>query len=159
MSLPPLPPAIEVYRKQIDTHLSQYQALNTIQEKTKVDKVLIALVGVLFVSISVLFNVLHVFTTNMIATVVPAVRFLEAAQKGDVDTMKTFGFYFLVLSVIDLIEDLVYDSILYYNPYWWAQKLILVSWMFFPQYLGAKTLYNLVAPYYAQISGSSKKAE
>ncbi|TPX59875.1 hypothetical protein CcCBS67573_g09044 [Chytriomyces confervae] len=139
-----------------DTHLSNYKTLNQIEEQTKVSKVYIALAGILFVSISVLFNVLHVFTTNVIATVVPAIRFMDAAQKGDTDAMKTFGFYFVVLSALDLLEDLFYDYILFYNPYFWAQKLLFVSWMFFPQYLGAKTLYNLVAPHYAQLVAPAK---
>ncbi|KAI8606968.1 hypothetical protein BC830DRAFT_1175855 [Chytriomyces sp. MP71] len=150
--------AVEVYRKQLDTHLSNYKTLNQIEEQTKVSKVYIALAGVLFVSISVLFNVLHVFTTNVIATVIPAVRFLEAAQKGDVEGLKTFGFYFVILSALDLVEDLFYDYILYYNPYFWAQKLLFVCWLFFPQYLGAKTLYDLAAPHFAQLTGT-KKAE
>ncbi|KAI9336336.1 hypothetical protein BDR26DRAFT_491644 [Obelidium mucronatum] len=110
--------AVEIYRKQLDTHLSNYKTLNQIEEKTKVSKVYIAIAGVLFVSFSVLFNVLHVFTTNVIATVVPAIRFLDAAQKNDTETMKVFGFYFLLLSVIDVFEDLFYDYVLYYNPYW-----------------------------------------
>ncbi|KAI8836439.1 hypothetical protein BJ741DRAFT_605482 [Chytriomyces cf. hyalinus JEL632] len=148
--------AVEIYRKQFDTHLSNYKTLNQIEEQTKVSKVYIALAGILFVSISVLFNVLHVFTTNVIATVVPAIRFMDAAQKGDTDAMKTFGFYFVVLSALDLLEDLFYDYILFYNPYFWAQKLLFVSWMFFPQYLGAKTLYNLVAPHYAQLVAPAK---
>ncbi|KAI8615500.1 hypothetical protein BC830DRAFT_1256280 [Chytriomyces sp. MP71] len=148
--------AVEIYRKQFDTHLSNYKTLNQIEEKTKVSKVYIALAGILFVSFSVIFNVLHVFTTNVIATVVPAVRFMEAAAKGDVEGLKTFGFYFLMLSVLDILEDLFYDYLIFYNPYFYAQKLLFVCWMFFPQYLGAKTLYNLIAPQFAQLVGAKK---
>ncbi|KAJ3063309.1 ER membrane protein DP1/Yop1, partial [Rhizoclosmatium hyalinum] len=155
MATPQLPPQVEEYRKNLDKHLSQYKTLNQIEAQTKVNKVYIAIAGVVFVAISVLFNVLHVFTTNIIATVVPAIRFLDAAQKNDVEGMKTFGFYFLLLSLVDTFEDLFYDWILYYNPYWWAQKLILVSWLFFPQYLGAKTIYNLIAPHYAKLTGAA----
>ncbi|KAJ3211496.1 hypothetical protein HDU82_005747, partial [Entophlyctis luteolus] len=138
------------------THLSQYKALVQAEQATKVSKVYIALAGILFVSFSVLFNVLHVFTTNVIATVVPAIRFLEAAQKGDVESLKVYGFYFALLAAIDVGEDLFYDYILYYNPYWWAQKLVLVGWLIFPQYLGAKTLYHAVAPHFAKLTGAAK---
>ncbi|KAJ3201126.1 hypothetical protein HDU82_008346 [Entophlyctis luteolus] len=121
--------------KTMNNHLSQYKALVQAEQATKVSKVYIALAGILFVSFSVLFNVLHVFTTNVIATVVPTIRFLEAAQKGDVESLKVYGFYFSLLAIIDVSEDLFYDYILYYNPYWWAQKLVLVGWLIFPQYL------------------------
>ncbi|ORY38745.1 hypothetical protein BCR33DRAFT_853730 [Rhizoclosmatium globosum] len=75
MATPQLPPQVEEYRKNL------VQDLNQIEAQTKVNKVYIAIAGVVFVAISVLFNVLHVFTTNIIATVVPAIRFLDAARR------------------------------------------------------------------------------
>ncbi|KAJ3090467.1 hypothetical protein HK100_007439, partial [Physocladia obscura] len=120
------------------SYLTQSKTLTLVEQRTSVSKVYIAIAGTLFVAFSVLFNVLHVFTTNVIAVTVPAVRLLEAAQSGDIETLKVYGFYFVLLAVIDVTEDLFYNYILYYNPYWWAQKLILVAWLIWPQYLGAK---------------------
>ena len=87
------------------------------------------------VSISVFFNIFAGFTTNILGLAYPSFRFLDAAQKGDIELLKTFGTYFTIFAAVDTLEKVILDVLIYYFPFYYVVKLVFLAWLVLPGYM------------------------
>ncbi|KAJ3219672.1 ER membrane protein DP1/Yop1 [Dinochytrium kinnereticum] len=147
----------EAYRQQFDHYLSKFRTLNQLEAITKIPKVIIALVGYLAISISVFFNIYASFTTGLISVIYPTYRLLEAIQKKDQEGVNVFGFYFCLISIVNTLEIVILDTVLAYMPYYYVAKVFSLGWLFFPGYMGARTVYGFIAPHFAAFIEEPKK--
>ncbi|KAJ1556772.1 ER membrane protein DP1/Yop1, partial [Cladochytrium tenue] len=140
-------------------YLSKFRTLNLIEARTTVPKVYIALVGYLLVSLSVFLNIFAGFTTGVLGLVYPLYRFLEAGQKGDTEGLKSFGFFFAILSLLTTVEEVFLSTILYYFPFYFVMKLVFVFWLMLPGYQGAHLLYGLVSKQFTTFTTEDPKKQ
>ncbi|KAJ3295986.1 hypothetical protein HDU79_007778 [Rhizoclosmatium sp. JEL0117] len=124
--------------------LMQYPLIQQISGGTKLPATYVVEVLLVSMVVSMLLQVGHLFITNLVASIIPAVLFMNASRDVNVHKIKALGFYFLVVAAINLVEELLQERHLdaYIPRIWWFTKLTLVVWMFW--FDGAEILYEPV---------------
>ncbi|KAI9785004.1 MAG: ER membrane protein DP1/Yop1 [Geoglossum umbratile] len=139
---------------QIDKELSKYEILNNLERQTSVPKVyaFLGLAGVYFFLI--FFNIAGQFLVNTAGFILPAYYSLGAlfsAGKADDTQWLT---YWVVYAFLTVFESAI--SAVYWFPFYYTFKFVLVMWLALPQTNGAHIVFrSLIQPVFARHFSSS----
>lgn len=139
---------------QIDKELSKYPALNRFEKQTSVPKVyaFLGLVGVYFFLI--FFNIAGEFLVNFAGFLIPGYYSLDAlfsASKVDDTQWLT---YWVVYAFLTVLESAV--NAVYWFPFYYTFKFVLVLWMALPQTGGAQVVFrSFIHPFFARFFSQS----
>jgi len=125
---------------QLDKELSKYPALNHFEKQTSVPKVyaVLGLAGLYFFLI--FFNIAGEFLVNIAGFVIPSYYSLNAlfsASKVDDTQWLT---YWVVYAFLTVFESAV--SAVYWFPFYYTFKFVLLLWMSLPQTGGAQIIFR-----------------
>ncbi|KAF2654244.1 hypothetical protein K491DRAFT_660495 [Lophiostoma macrostomum CBS 122681] len=125
---------------QLDKELSKYPALNNLEKQTSVPKVYVVLgVGALYFFL-IFFNIAGEFLVNTAGFIIPGYYSLSAlfsASKVDDSQWLT---YWVVYAFLTVFESAV--NAVYWFPFYYTFKFVLVLWMALPQTSGAQIIFN-----------------
>ncbi|KAL9120495.1 MAG: hypothetical protein Q9187_002948 [Circinaria calcarea] len=136
---------------QIDKELSKYPALNNFEKQTSVPKVyaFLGLVGIYFFLI--FFNIAGEFLVNIAGFIIPGYYSLDAlfsTSKTD-DTQ-----YWVVYAFLTVFESAV--NAVYWFPFYYTFKFVLVLWMALPQTHGAQIVFrSFIQPVFSRYFSQS----
>ncbi|KAI9700386.1 MAG: ER membrane protein DP1/Yop1 [Candelina mexicana] len=139
---------------QIDKELSKYPALNNLEKQTSVPKVyaFLGLVGVYFFLI--FFNIAGQFLVNFAGFLIPGYYSLEAlfsASKTDDTQWLT---YWVVYAFLSVFESAI--SAVYWFPFYYTFKFVLVLWLALPQTGGAQMVFrSFIQPVFSRYFSQS----
>jgi len=139
---------------QIDKELSKYAMLNNFEKQTSVPKVyaFLGLVGVYFFLI--FFNIAGEFLVNIAGFIIPGYYSMEAlfsASKVDDTQWLT---YWVVYAFLTVFESAV--NAVYWFPFYYTFKFVLVLWMALPQTGGAQVVFrSLLQPVFSRYFSST----
>ncbi|KAH8725436.1 TB2/DP1, HVA22 family-domain-containing protein [Phaeosphaeriaceae sp. PMI808] len=125
---------------QLDKELSKYPALNNFEKQTSVPKVyaILGLAGLYFFLI--FFNIAGEFLVNIAGFIIPSYYSLNAlfsASKVDDTQWLT---YWVVYAFLTVFESAI--SAVYWFPFYYTFKFILILWMSLPQTAGAQIIFR-----------------
>jgi len=125
---------------QLDKELSKYDALNNFERQTNVPKVYVVLgLGALYFFL-VFFNIGANFLINTIGFAIPAYYSLEALfTTGQADDTQWLT-YWVVYAFLTFFESAV--NAVYWFPFYYTFKFVLVLWMALPQTNGAQVVFR-----------------
>ncbi|KAL9128664.1 MAG: hypothetical protein Q9217_002692 [Psora testacea] len=136
---------------QIDKELSKYPMLNNLEKQTSVPKVyaFLGLAGIYF--FLVFFNIAGEFLVNVAGFLIPGYYSLDAlfsASKTD-DTQ-----YWVVYAFLTVFESAV--NAVYWFPFYYTFKFVLVLWMALPQTGGAQIVFrSFIHPVFSRFFSQS----
>ncbi|MCJ1354344.1 MAG: ER membrane protein DP1/Yop1 [Icmadophila ericetorum] len=142
---------------QIDKELSKYSMLNDFEKQTSVPKVyaFLSLVGVYFFLI--FFNIAGEFLVNIAGFAIPGYYSLSAlfsASKVDDTQWLT---YWVVYAFLTVFESAV--NAVYWFPFYYTFKFVLVLWMSLPQTAGAQIVFrSFIQPVFSRYFSTSGSA-
>ncbi|KAI9799691.1 MAG: ER membrane protein DP1/Yop1 [Sarcosagium campestre] len=125
---------------QFDKELSKYPVLNNFEKQTSVPKVYVALglVGLYFFLI--VFNLGGQFLVNTAGFVLPSYYSLSALfSAGKVDDTQWLT-YWVVYAFLTVIESAI--NAVYWFPFYYTFKFVLVLWLALPQTSGAQIVFR-----------------
>ncbi|KAF2176270.1 hypothetical protein K469DRAFT_700181 [Zopfia rhizophila CBS 207.26] len=139
---------------QLDKELSKYPALNNFEKQTSVPKVYIILgVGALYFFL-IFFNIAGAFLVNIAGFILPGYYSLAAlfsASKVDDTQWLTYWVVFAFLTVFESAVNAVY-----WFPFYYVFKFVLVLWMALPQTSGAQIVFrSLIQPVFSRFFSES----
>ncbi|KAF8677441.1 TB2/DP1, HVA22 family [Rhizoctonia solani] len=130
------------YHARADKALSQYPAMNKLEQRTGVPKTYLAAggVGLMFLLISV--NALAAPASNLVGWGLPAYMSMRAIEtpsgRDDVQWLT----YWVIFGFLTYLESFALRIVLYYVPWYFALKTVFVLWLQLPQFKGAATMYH-----------------
>ncbi|KAL8796043.1 MAG: hypothetical protein Q9195_001619 [Heterodermia aff. obscurata] len=139
---------------QIDKELSKYPALNNLEKQTSIPKVyaFLGLLGTYFFLI--FFNIAGEFLVNFAGFIIPGYYSLDAlfsASKTDDTQWLT---YWVVYAFLTVLESVV--SAVYWFPFYYTFKFVLVLWMALPQFSGAQIVFrSFIQPVFSRYFSQS----
>ncbi|RMZ91979.1 hypothetical protein DV736_g770, partial [Chaetothyriales sp. CBS 134916] len=127
---------------QIDKELSKYEVLNNLEKQAGVPKVYVflGLAGLYF--FLVFFNIGGEFLVNFAGFIIPGYYSLQAlftTAKSDDTQWLT---YWVVYSFLNVFESLI--NAVYWFPFYYTFKFILILWMALPSTNGAQVVFRSV---------------
>ncbi|EXJ79742.1 protein yop1 [Capronia epimyces CBS 606.96] len=125
---------------QIDKELSKYPALNSFEKQTNVPKVyaFLGLVGLYF--FLVFFNIGGEFLVNFAGFIIPGYYSLDALfSTSKVDDTQWLT-YWVVYAFLTVLESVV--NAVYWFPFYYVFKFILILWMALPITNGAQIVFS-----------------
>lgn len=130
----------QAHLSQLDKELSKYPALNNFEKQTSVPKVyaILGLAGLYFFLI--FFNIAGAFLVNVAGFMIPGYYSLNAlfsASKIDDTQWLT---YWVVYAFLNVFESAV--NAVYWFPFYYTFKFVLVLWMALPQTAGAQIVFR-----------------
>jgi len=141
---------------QLDKELSKYPALNNFEKQTNVPKVYVVLgLGVLYFFL-IFFNIGANFLTNTVGFAIPAYYSLEALFTSKTSDDSQWLTYWVVYAFLTVFESAV--NAVYWFPFYYTFKFVLVLWMALPQTGGAQVVFHsLLQPVFSRYftSGST----
>ncbi|KAF1981025.1 hypothetical protein K402DRAFT_398899 [Aulographum hederae CBS 113979] len=125
---------------QLDKELSKYDALNNFEKQTSVPKVYVVLgLGALYFFL-IFFNIAGEFLVNTAGFLLPAYYSMGALfSVGKADDTQWLT-YWVVYAFLTVFESAV--SAVYWFPFYYTFKFILVLWMALPQTSGAQVIFR-----------------
>jgi len=125
---------------QLDKELSKYDALNNFERQTNVPKVYVVLgLGALYFFL-VFFNIGANFLINTVGFAIPAYYSLDALfSTGKADDTQWLT-YWVVYAFLTFFESAV--NAVYWFPFYYTFKFVLVLWMALPQTNGAQVVFR-----------------
>ncbi|KAK5284847.1 TB2/DP1, HVA22 family-domain-containing protein [Cryomyces antarcticus] len=144
---------------QLDKELSKYPALNNFEKQTSVPKVYMVLgLGALYFFL-IFFNIAGEFLVNTAGFVIPAYYSLGALfSSGKTDDTQWLT-YWVTYAFLTVFESAV--NAVYWFPFYYTFKFVIVLWMALPQTGGAQIVFrSLIQPVFARYysEGSSTSA-
>jgi len=125
---------------QIDKELSKYPVLNNFEKQTNVPKVYVflGLVGLYF--FLVFFNIGGEFLVNFAGFILPGYYSLEALfSTSKVDDTQWLT-YWVVYAFLTVFESII--NAVYWFPFYYVFKFILILWMALPVTNGAQIVFR-----------------
>jgi len=142
---------------QIDKELSKYEVLNNFERQTSVPKVyaFLGLVGIYF--FLVFFNIAGEFLVNFAGFLVPGYYSLEALFSANKTDDTQWLTYWVVYAFLTVFESAV--NAVYWFPFYYTFKFVLVLWMALPSTGGAQIIFrSFIQPVFSRFfeqSGST----
>merc|ERR1712093_66446 len=139
---------------QLDKELSKYPVLNNFEKQTSVPKVyaFLGLVGLYF--FLVFFNIGGEFLVNFAGFIIPGYYSLDAlfsANKVDDTQWLT---YWVVYAFLTVFESLI--NAVYWFPFYYVFKFILILWMALPVTNGAQIVFrSFIQPVFSRFFSQS----
>ncbi|PSN71207.1 hypothetical protein BS50DRAFT_631208 [Corynespora cassiicola Philippines] len=130
----------QAHLSQLDKELSKYPALNNFEKQTSVPKAyaILGLAGLYF--FLVFFNIAGAFLVNIAGFIIPGYYSLSAlfsTTKADDTQWLT---YWVVYAFLTVFESAV--NAVYWFPFYYTFKFVLVLWMSLPQTSGAQIIFR-----------------
>ncbi|KAF9087553.1 ER membrane protein DP1/Yop1 [Mortierella sp. GBA35] len=134
------------HNAQLDKELSKYQQLNQFQAATGVPKTYLALGAGAFFIVMIFFNFAGKLLSNILGWVYPAYRSFKALESPSHDDDKQWSVY----GFVSILESFT-DILLYWFPFYFFLKTVLLLWLMLPVFNGATTVYlRLLRPFLVQ---------
>ncbi|CDR87318.1 related to YOP1-Ypt-interacting protein [Sporisorium scitamineum] len=134
---------VEYFVAQIDKELSRYPALKKFEQTVPVPKAYAAIGAFGIFTLFVFFNIAAGFLTNLIGFFIPAyfsLKALESPQPQDDIQWLTYWVVFGMFTFLETFSSIV----LYYLPWYYTIKTLVIVWLMLPQTQGAKIVYSKV---------------
>ncbi|KAF2142966.1 uncharacterized protein K452DRAFT_269586 [Aplosporella prunicola CBS 121167] len=139
---------------QLDKELSKYPALNNFEKQTNVPKVYAVLGLAALYFFLVFFNIAGEFLVNVAGFALPGYYSLEAlfsASKVDDTQWLT---YWVVYAFLTVFESAV--NAVYWFPFYYTFKFVLILWMALPQTSGAQIVFrSFIQPVFSRFFSQS----
>ncbi|KAI9888949.1 MAG: ER membrane protein DP1/Yop1 [Vezdaea aestivalis] len=139
---------------QLDKELSKYPALNKLEQQTSVPKVyaILGLVGIYFFLI--FFNIGGQLLVNTAGFLIPAYYSMGALfSMGKADDTQWLT-YWVVYAFLTVFESAV--SAVYWFPFYYTFKFVLILWLALPQTGGAQVVFrSFLQPVFARYFNSA----
>ncbi|CAO3576877.1 unnamed protein product [Absidia cylindrospora] len=145
------------YLTSLDRELGKSYYMNEVQRRTGVPKSYIALGagGVAFIMI--FFNLAGQLLTNAISWLYPAYASFKAIESPSQTDDKQWLTYWTVIGFVQIVEYFS-DVLLYWFPFYYLFKTLLVLYLALPQFRGAEVLYSrFLRPFLLNAQGSVDK--
>ncbi|KAG9093312.1 ER membrane protein DP1/Yop1 [Ceratobasidium sp. UAMH 11750] len=130
------------YHARADKVLSQYPAMNTLEQRTGVPKTYLAAGGAALMFLLVSVNALAAPASNLVGWGLPAYMSMKAIEtpsgRDDVQWLT----YWVIFGFLTYLESFALRLVLHYLPWYFAIKTVFVLWLQLPQTQGAATLYH-----------------
>jgi receptor expression-enhancing protein 5/6 len=132
---------VMLYVSQFDKELSKYPWAIELEKKTKVPKTYLAggVGGVL--AILIFFNVWGNLITNLIGFVYPAYASFKAIESPNKEDDVQWLTYWVVFGLLNVIEFFT-DILLFWVPFYYSFKTVVILYLLLPQFQGAGVLYQ-----------------
>ncbi|KAI5365019.1 hypothetical protein Slin15195_G045570 [Septoria linicola] len=147
----------QYHLSQLDKELSKYPALNNFEQQTSVPKVYVVLGLSALYFFLVFFNIAGEFLVNTAGFAIPAYYSLQAlftTNKADDSQWLTYWVTYAFLTVLESAINAVY-----WFPFYYTFKFILVLWMALPQTGGAQIVFrSLLQPLFARFFSEDPSA-
>ncbi|KAI8337735.1 TB2/DP1, HVA22 family-domain-containing protein [Chlamydoabsidia padenii] len=129
--------------KKVDVELSQFKYANEAERLTGVNKSYLAagVAGVVFIMI--FFNLAGQLLTNTISWIYPAYASFKAIETPSTADDKQWLTYWTVIGFVQMVEYFS-DILLFWFPFYYLFKTLLVLYLTLPQFRGAELLYARV---------------
>ncbi|KAK7520827.1 TB2/DP1, HVA22 family-domain-containing protein [Phyllosticta citriasiana] len=125
---------------QLDKELSKYPVLNNFEKQTNVPKVYAILgVGALYFFF-VFFNIAGEFLVNVAGFALPGYYSLEALFSNTKADDTQWLTYWVTFAFFTVFESMV--SAVYWFPFYYTFKFVLILWMALPQTSGAQVIFR-----------------
>jgi len=138
----------------LDKELSKYPALNNFERQTSIPKVYVVLGLLALYFFLVFFNIAGEFLVNFAGFIIPGYYSLDAlfsASKADDTQWLT---YWVVYAFLTVIESMI--NAVYWFPFYYTFKFILILWMALPQTGGAQILFrSFIQPVFSRFFSQS----
>ncbi|KIW96818.1 protein yop1 [Cladophialophora bantiana CBS 173.52] len=134
---------------QIDKELSKYPMLNNFEKQTNVPKVyaFLGLIGLYF--FLVFFNIGGEFLVNFAGFIIPGYYSLEALFSSNKVDDTQWLTYWVVYAFLTVLESMV--NAVYWFPFYYVFKFILILWMALPMTNGAQIVFrSLLHPIFSR---------
>jgi len=134
---------------QLDKELAKYKVLNDFEQQTSVPKVYVVLgLGALYFFL-VFFNIAAEFLVNTIGFAIPAYYSLNALFTSNTVDDTQWLTYWVVYAFFNVFESAV--SAVYWFPFYYTFKFVLILWMALPQTNGAQIVFrSFLQPVFAR---------
>jgi len=134
---------------QLDKELSRYPVLNDFEKQTSVPKVYVVLgLGAVYFFL-VFFNIAGEFLVNTAGFVIPAYYSLSALFSTSTTDDTQWLTYWVTYAFLTVFESAV--SAVYWFPFYYTFKFVLVLWMALPQTAGAQVIFrSFLQPVFAR---------
>ncbi|KAI8890523.1 hypothetical protein K501DRAFT_236877 [Backusella circina FSU 941] len=141
----------------LDKELSQVECCNEVEKRTGLPKANIVLAAAAIYIVMIFFNLGAKLLTSVIAWGYPAFasfKAIESSQKEDDTQWLT---YWVVISFIQIFEYFS-DVLLYWFPFYYLFKTIIVFWLTLPRFKGAEIVYvRVLRPLLIKTEASAKE--
>jgi len=124
----------------LDKELSKYPALNNFERQTSIPKVYVVLGLLALYFFLVFFNIAGEFLVNFAGFIVPGYYSLEALFSANKTDDTQWLTYWVVYAFLTVVESMI--NAVYWFPFYYTFKFILVLWMALPQTSGAQILFR-----------------
>jgi len=134
---------------QIDKELSKYPFINNLEKQTNVPKAyaFLGLLGVYF--FLVFFNIGGEFLTNLAGFAIPGYYSMAALFTTTKTDDTQWLTYWVTFAFLTVFESAV--SAVYWFPFYYTFKFVLVLWMALPQTGGAQFVFqSLISPVFGR---------
>ncbi|KAJ3388215.1 ER membrane protein DP1/Yop1 [Entophlyctis sp. JEL0112] len=133
----------QIYLAKFDKELSKYPFAVEVETRTKVPKTYIFGGFLALLAVFVFFNIFGELITGLMGFVWPAYQSFKAIEAHDRDLNTQWLTYWTVFGFLNVIE-VFSDFLLYWIPFYYAFKAILILYLVLPQFHGAKVVYEKV---------------
>jgi len=142
----------------IDKELSKYPALNNFEKQTSVPKVYAFLGLIATYFFLIFFNIGGQFLTNVAGFAIPGYYSLEALFSVGKSDDTQWLTYWVVYAFLTVFESAV--SAVYWFPFYYTFKFILVLWLALPVTSGAQIVFrSFISPVFSRyFSGAGATA-
>jgi receptor expression-enhancing protein 5/6 len=138
----------------LDKELSKYPALNNFERQTSIPKVYVVLGLLALYFFLVFFNIAGEFLVNFAGFVIPGYYSLEALFSVSKTDDTQWLTYWVVYAFLTVIESMI--NAVYWFPFYYTFKFILILWMALPQTGGAQLLFhNVINPVFSRFFSQS----
>jgi len=125
---------------QLDKELSKYPALNNFEQQTNVPKVYVVLGLAALYFFLIFFNIAGEFLVNVAGFILPGYYSLEALFSAGTADDTQWLTYWVVYAFLTVFESAV--NAVYWFPFYYTFKFVLVLWMALPQTGGAQIIFR-----------------
>ncbi|KAJ1306361.1 hypothetical protein OPQ81_007367 [Rhizoctonia solani] len=130
------------YHARADKVLSQYPAMNQLEQRTGVPKTYLAAGGVALMILLVSVNALAAPASNLVGWGLPAYLSMRAIESPSGRDDVQWLTYWVIFGFLTYLESFALRLVLYYVPWYFALKTVFVLWLQLPQTKGAYKLYH-----------------
>ncbi|KAF9194863.1 ER membrane protein DP1/Yop1 [Haplosporangium sp. Z 767] len=128
---------------QLDKELSKVPQLNQFEAVTGVPKTYLALGTGSFFFLMIFFNFAGQLFSNLLGWVYPAYRSFKALESPEKEDDKQWLTYWTVYGFVSILESFT-DVLLYWFPFYFFLKTVMLLWLMVPSFNGAATVYNRI---------------
>lgn len=140
---------VQLYISQIDKELSKYSAINNFEKQTSIPKVY-AFIGIIATYFAfIFFNLGGQLLTNFAGTVIPSYYTIQALNSEEKRDDTQWLTYWLVYAFLTVFESAI--NAVYWFPFYYTFKFLLVLWLALPATGGAQVVFrSFIQPAFAR---------